>query len=255
MPNPEEFIPFAEQLANAAGEIITQHFRQHVGHEWKGDKTPVTQADREAERAMRAMILQTYAHHGVIGEEFGITNEGSEYTWVLDPIDGTSSFMIGRPIFGTLISLTQKGVPILGLIDQPVLGERWLGVQGFATNFNYEPTRTRTCPKLEDAVLCVTSPDMFDEAGFAAFQKLKAAVRYVVYGGDCYSYGLLANGHVDIILEQDLKPHDFCALGPVLRGAHGSLTDWEGKPLTLESEGKVLACGDKRLISQVADIL
>lgn len=255
LPPPEELIPFAEQLANISGEIIRRYFRRHVEAQEKADMSPVTAADMEAEKSMRAMILSTFPQHGVIGEEFGATNEGAEYTWVLDPIDGTKSFMIGRPIFGTLIGLVRNGVPVLGVIDQPIIGERWLGIQGFATNFNYNPAHVRPCNALKSAVFCTTSPHLFDKKDTPAFERVQAGAKYTIYGGDCYSYGLLANGMVDIIIETGLKAHDFCALVPIVKGAGGQMTDWNGQELTIHSDGKVLVTGDAKLHAEALKLL
>ncbi len=252
---PEDFIPFAEQLATVSGEIIRRYFRQPIKTEHKSDNTPVTLADQEVERSVRAMIQSTYPEHGIIGEEYEPKETETEYTWMIDPIDGTKSFLIGRPIFGTLIALLHNEKPILGIIDQPILGERWTGVGGYATNFNYNPTRARACDNLSDAMLCTTSPNLFSDKEFDAFERLRKQVQYTIYGGDCYSYGLLASGLVDIVLETDLKPHDFCALVPIVEGAAGCITDWQGNPLTLSSKGNVLACSDKSLHQDVLNVL
>lgn len=252
---PEDFIPFAEQLATVSGEIIRRYYRKEIPFDVKSDFTPVTLADREVETAARALIRSTHPDHGIIGEEFEPINKDAEYKWLIDPIDGTKSFMIGRPIFGTLISILKNSEPILGIIDQPILGERWTGVKGFATNFNYEPTRTRRCDKLSSAVFCTTSPNLFKGEDLQKFKKIRKASQYVVYGGDCYSYGLLSNGTVDIILESGLKPYDFCALKPIIEGSHGIITDWQGKPITLESDGRVIACGDRNLHREALELI
>ena len=252
---PEHFIPFAEQLANASGEVIRRYFRQPVSAQEKADLSPVTIADMEAEKAMRAMIHNTFPQHGIVGEEFGAQNENAEHVWVLDPIDGTKSFMIGRPIFGTLIGLTKKTVPILCIIDQPILGERWVGVQGFSTNFNYSAVRTRRCKELSQATFCTTSPDLFAGDDVKAFKRVRDKAQYTIYGGDCYSYGLLANGLVDVIIETGLKPHDFAALVPVIKGAGGMITDWNGEALNLHSDGRVLVTGDDRLHAEMLKLL
>ena len=252
---PEEFIPFAEQLATISGEIVRRYYRKEIDIEAKDDASPVTLADIEIEKSLRAQIRSSYPEHGIIGEELEPVNPDAEYKWMLDPIDGTKSFMIGRPIFGTLISLLHNDEPILGIIDQPILGERWTGVKGFATNFNYEPCRTRDCIKLSDATMCTTSPNLFHGSDFEAFETVRKIAQYVIYGGDCYSYGLLSSGSVDIVLETDLKPHDFCALAPIIRGSHGIITDWEGNPITLKSDGRVLACGDARVHKEVLALL
>ena len=253
--SPEQFIPFAEQLANISGEIIRRYFRQQVSLKEKADFSPVTIADEEAERNMRALIHNTFPTHGILGEEFGAQNVDAEYVWVLDPIDGTQSFMIGRPIFGTLIGLAKNGVPILGIIDQPILGERWIGVKGFATNFNYEPVRVRRCAALKKATLCTTSPYLFDGSDAKNFDRIRKAVQYTNYGGDCYSYGLLANGLVDVVVETGLKTHDFCALTPIIKGAGGIVTDWEGKEITIHSDGRLIVAGDERVHTEILKLL
>lgn len=254
-PGPEQLIPFAEQLANVSGEIIRRYFRRQIQLKEKADMSPVTVADMEAEKSMRALIHNTFPHHGIIGEEFGMTNEGAEYMWVLDPIDGTKSFMIGRPIFGTLIGLVRNGTPVLGVIDQPIIGERWLGIQGFATNFNYNPAHVRRCKSLSEAVFCTTSPHLFEGADAVSFERVRDLAHYTIYGGDCYSYGLLANGLVDVIIETGLKTHDFCALVPVVKGAGGIITDWEGKDINLQSDGRVIVTGDARVHAQVLKLV
>lgn len=252
---PEEFIPFAENLANIAGEIVRQYFRSDIPVEQKEDLSPVTLADKEVERAVRAVIRQKYPEHGIISEEFENIQEDAEYVWIIDPIDGTKSFLIGRPIFGTLIALVHKGVPILGLIDQPILGERWTGATGYATHFNYDIIETRACAELEDATLCTTSPNLFKGKHRDIFESIREQTEYVIYGGDCYNYGLLANGTVDLVLETGLSSYDFCALAPIVKGAKGIITDWEGEELTIHSDGKVIACGDKTLHAKLLPFL
>lgn len=244
---PEDFIPFAERLATISGEIVRRYYRKKIDTETKDDMTPVTLADKEIEKNLRAVIRSAFPGHGIIGEEFEHINPEAEYKWLIDPIDGTKSFMIGRPIFGTLISLVKVNEPILGIIDQPILGERWTGVKGFATNFNYTPVKTRPCESISEATLCTTSPNLFKGKDFDGFEKIRKSAKYAVYGGDCYSYGLLANGSVDIVLETDLKPYDFCALVPIIEGARGIITDWNGGRVTMNSDGRILACGDKRV--------
>lgn len=253
--DPRDLIPFAEQLATVSGEIVRTHYRTDFNFEVKADASPVTIVDKEIERNVRALIRNTYPEHGIIGEEYEPVNPDANYTWMIDPIDGTKSFMIGRPIFGTLISLLRKNVPILGIIDQPILGERWTGVKGFATNFNYDIAEVRECPDLSRAVLCTTSPNLFDDQDLEKFERVRKQAQYVVYGGDCYSYGLLARGSVDVVIETGLKPYDFCALRPVIEGARGIITDWDGKPLTATSDGRVIACGDKTLHKEILELL
>lgn len=240
-----EFRSFALQLADIAGSIIRPLFRTHMQVDMKADESPVTIADRDAEKAMRDAISQRYPDHGIWGEEFGWHNKDSKYCWVLDPVDGTKSFIAGFPTFGTLISITRLGVPVLGIIDQPIARERWMGISS-GTTLNDLTCKTRPCPELKHAVLSTTSPYLFAESS-PAFERLRTQVQHTVYGYDCYAYAQLASGHIDLVVETGLKPHDFCALRPVVEGAGGIMTDWQGNPLTLASDGKVIAAGDSRL--------
>ena len=239
-------LALAETLADAAGEVVRRYFRQKIAVDQKGDLTPVTIADREAEAAMRRLIVERFPDHGIIGEEHGRTRPDAPYVWVLDPIDGTKSFISGIPLFGTLIALAVEGRPVLGVIDQPILRERWIGAAGRATTLNGTPSRTRACPGLADATLFATAPDMFGE-DTAAFARLRAAVKLARYGADCYAYAVLASGFVDLVAETDLKPYDYSALVPVIEGAGGVMTDWDGRAPTLASEGRVVAAGDPAL--------
>jgi myo-inositol-1(or 4)-monophosphatase len=248
----------AIEAADRAGAVIRPHFRAKLATERKRDQSPVTIADRGAEQAMRDLLQERFPAHGILGEEFGLHNPGAEYRWVLDPIDGTRAFITGRPVFGTLISLMQAGRSILGLIDQPVTGERWLRVAGEATSFSGPfggTPRTRACPTLAEAELSCTSPDMLG-AHMPAWRNLASAVARVSWGGDCYAYGLLALGQIDIIAECDLKIWDWAALLPVVEGAGGRMTDWQGAALDPDRfDGRVLAVGDPALLPEAVEKL
>jgi histidinol-phosphatase len=248
-------IAFANELADAAGPIVRRYFRQGVAVDDKADTSPVTVADREAELALRALIQQRFPEHGILGEEHGSHRTDAERVWVLDPIDGTKSFISGVPLFGTLIALVERGLPVLGVIDQPISRERWIGAQGHRSTLNGAAISTRACAGLGAATLFATSPDMFKDAEAEGFQRLKSAVKLARFGGDCYAYGLLAAGFVDLVVEAGLKPYDYAALVPVITGAGGSMTDWQGKPLTLASDGRVLACGDPGLAAAARGFL
>jgi inositol-phosphate phosphatase/L-galactose 1-phosphate phosphatase/histidinol-phosphatase len=248
-------IAFANELADAAGEIVRRYFRRGVAVDDKADLSPVTVADREAELALRARIERRFPDHGILGEEHGSVRADAEQVWVLDPIDGTKSFISGVPLFGTLIALVERGVPVLGVIDQPISRERWIGARGRESTLNGAEISTRACPSLASATLFATSPDMFRGPDAEGFQRLKGAVKLARFGGDCYAYGLLAAGFVDLVVEATLKPYDYSALVPVIAGAGGSMTDWQGRPLGLASDGHVLACGDPRLANAARDLL
>jgi inositol-phosphate phosphatase/L-galactose 1-phosphate phosphatase/histidinol-phosphatase len=255
-PCPQSFIDLAVALADAARPITRRYFRAGAEIHDKADATPVTAADREAETAMREMIEAAFPDHGIVGEEFGEVRAEAEHVWVLDPIDGTKSFVTGKPLFGTLIGLARAGRPILGVIDQPVLDERWIGAAGRATTFNGEPAAVRACAALDQAWLYATSPEMFgDGANWTAFDRLRRAVKHPVYGADCYAYGLLASGYVDLVAEASLKPFDFTAVVPVVTGAGGVMTDWQGAPLTTASDGRVLAAGDPAVHAAALTVL
>ena len=242
---PESFLPFAERLAEASGEVIRRYFRVSAAEmklESKSDDTPVTIADRTAEEVMRALIEKTYPDHGIFGEEYGFVRTDADYAWTLDPIDGTKSFVTGMPTFGTLISLMRNGRPILGIINQPVLNERWIGMAGHRSTFNGRPIATSGVTRLADAAQYSTDPDMFRRPeDRKKVDAVLAEVKSKRYGGDCYSYAMLANGFVDLVIEFGLKIFDFMAIIPVIEGAGGVMTDWSGNRLTRDSDGHVVA--------------
>ncbi len=248
-------LALAKRLADTSGAIIRRHFRRRIAVDEKADRTPVTIADRAAEAAMRRLIAARFPDHGILGEEYGRRNTEADYVWVLDPIDGTKSFISGVPLFGTLIALTYRGKPVLGVIDQPILRERWIGATGRRTTLNGKPIKTRPCRRLAAATLYATAPDMFPRREAAAFARLKRRVKLARFGADCYAYALLASGFIDLVVEADLKPYDFCALAPVIEGAGGAIGDWKGKRLDLASDGRVVAAGSKALARQALTIL
>ena len=244
-------IQLAGRLADAAGAAIRPFFRQRFEIETKGDSSPVTEVDRAAEAAIRALLATERPADGVIGEEYGIDRGDAERVWVLDPIDGTRAFIGGRPIFGTLIALLEAGRPVLGVIDQPISGERWLGASGHPTIFQGAPAQTRRCPTIPSALFATTAPWLFDTLGERWFETLRMRCRDTLLGGDCYNYGLLASGHIDLVVEQGLKLYDFAALVPVVEGAGGRMCDWQGRALGDSSDGRVIAVGDPALADAV----
>lgn len=249
------FAALAERLADAVRPVTLAHFRAGVAYDVKADTSPVTVADREAETVMRRLIAESYPDHGILGEEHGAEHLGATYVWVLDPIDGTKSFVTGKPLFGTLIALLRDGRPIVGVIDMPALDERWLGVEGRPTTFGGRQVRARTCDGLAHAWLYATSPQMFGSGEVVAFERLRSACYAAVWGADLYAYGLLASGRVDLVCEASLKPYDYCAVVPVIEGAGGIITDWQGAPLGLHSGGRALAAGDARLHEMARELL
>lgn len=255
----QEIISFANHLADVSGEVIKKYFRKDLGEILKKDQSPVTLADREVEEIIRNEISKKFPDHGIIGEEFGKINPDAKYQWVIDPIDGTISFVIGRPIFGTLISLCENQKPILGIINQPIANERWIGSE-IGTFFNGKKVQARKCENLSDAILCATSPSFFRGKDLEIVNKISAKTKYqnqggIIYGGDCYLFGLLSMGQIDIVIEKGLKNFDFISLVPIIENAGGIITDWSGRKLDINSDGSVLACGDAKLHKQILELV
>ena len=266
---PEACVAFAERLATAAGEVTTTYFRgKTLEVEDKNDASPVTVADQTAESVMRSMVTKEFPTHAIFGEEHGIelgAGGSSEWTWVFDPIDGTKSFITGKPLWGTLIALLRDGEPVLGVLDQPVLNERWVGVRGRQTTMNGEPISVKKCASVGDAYMYSTTPYMFEGMNKARYDTLASKVKIPMFGCDCYAYGLLAMGFADLVVEADLKPYDYMALVPIVKGAGGHMTDWKGDelrftadPAALEAgsyQGEVIAAGDAAVLADVVNTL
>ena len=246
-----DFAAFIDKLATVSGEAILPFFRTSLCIDDKsagGVFDPVTAADRAAELAMRALIRSSFPEHGIVGEEFGDERADAEYVWVLDPIDGTKSFISGMPAWGTLIALTRRGQPIFGMMHQPFFGERFSGDGNRASYRGPRSERdlmVRPCPSLDQAVVYTTSPRLMNSADRAAFGRVEEAAKLSRYGGDCYAYCMVAAGHVDLVIETGLKPHDVAALIPIVVGAGGVITTWEGG--AAERGGRIIAAGDKRM--------
>ena len=246
-----DFSAFIGRLATSSGETILPFFRTSLSIDNKSathDFDPVTEADRAAEAVMRRLIKANFPQHGIVGEEFGNEREDADYVWVLDPIDGTKSFIAGFPIWGTLIALLHKGVPVFGMMHQPFIGERFYGDNGSAGYKGPSGERrlaARRCASLKEAVSYTTSPLLMNESDRATFGRIEKTVRLSRYGGDCYSYCMLAAGHLDLVVETELKPYDIAALIPIINGAGGIVTNWEGKPA--QNGGRIIAAGDPRI--------
>jgi histidinol phosphatase-like enzyme (inositol monophosphatase family) len=246
-------VAFAERLADAAAVEIRARFRRAIKVERKEDVTPVTEADRAAERAIRAVLAAERPEDGVAGEEYGAAGGRSGLTWVIDPVDGTTAFLSGRPTFVTLIALLDGDRPVLGVIDQPIAGDRWIGAAGRPTTLNGAPIRTRACADLGAAAFSTTAPELFTAEEAPVYRALSAGAGIRTYGGDGYAYGLLAAGWIDLVLEAGLKLHDFAALVPIVEGAGGVMSDWSGRPLGAASSGRVLAVGSPELHAQLLE--
>ncbi|KAL9191555.1 hypothetical protein ACHAXT_001261 [Thalassiosira profunda] len=266
-PTTDELASFAAHLADAARSVILPYWRRPIEVESKMEhdrpiaESPVTIADQRAEEAMRKLIEERYPQHGIYGEEYGAVRTDAEYVWVLDPIDGTKSFITGKPLFGTLVACLKDGEPIVGVIDQCVLDERWIGIKGKGTTLNGKPVTTSGCAELKESMMYATTPHMFhagEESG--KFQQLCDTVKRPLYGADCYAYAIVASGFgADLVVEADLGLYDYCALVPVVEGAGGVMTDWQGRKLTLgnheASKGRVVACANEGLHREVIEIL
>lgn len=246
-----DFEAFVDRLATVSGETILPFFRTSLAAIDKSAGArfdPVTEADRAAEVAMRALIKKHFPTHGVLGEEFGNERADAEYVWVLDPIDGTKSFIGGMPVWGTLIALMRMGEPVFGMMHQPFIGERFTGD---GQNARYRgpagdrALRVRPCASLSEALMFTTSPLLMNEKDREAYDRVEKSVRLPRFGGDCYAYCMLAAGHIDLVIETELKPYDIIALLPIIAGAGGIVTSWEGGPAT--AGGRVVAAGDRRV--------
>ncbi|MGE0144893.1 MAG: inositol monophosphatase family protein [Planctomycetota bacterium] len=253
-----ELLAFAEELADAARGIARSHFRSHLGFDAKSDRTPVTLADRAIERTWREAIASRYPSHSILGEEessaadFDVAAR-AEWTWVLDPIDGTKSFATGNPMFGCLIGLRHRGRNVLGVLDAPALGERYRAAVGLGAWHDEEPIAVRPPRSLSDAVAyCTTAAAMFEDAGW---QELQQRIGFTQYGADCLAYAFLASGHVDLIVDRDLRPWDWCALAALVTAAGGAITDWAGAPLDLHARGDVVAASSAQLADAARGVL
>ena len=253
-----DFTSFVDQLATASGDTILPFFRTALTVENKkvGGFDPVTAADRAAENAMRALIRKNFPAHGILGEEYGSERADAEYVWVLDPIDGTKSFIAGMVAWGTLIGLTRLGEPVFGMMHQPFTRERFSGDGGAARYrgpAGNRDLRVRACESIGDALMFTTSPLLMNEADRAVFRRVEDKVKLSRYGGDCYAYCMLAAGQIDLIIETELKPHDVVALIPIVAGAGGIMTTWENGPA--QAGGRIVVAGDKRVHAAALELL
>ncbi len=255
--SPAGLAAFAHELADSARAIALRHWRRGLAVERKADDSPVTAADREIEAALRAAIEARFPDHGIAGEEFGRLRPDARFVWSLDPIDGTRAFVSGSPLFGTLVALLRDGAPVLGAIEVPATGERWIGGEGVPAALNGRPVAVRKGRALADAIVGSTSPAMFagDAAAARAADRLRARAGSPVWGGDCYLYGLLALGGIDLVVECGLSDYDYLAPAAVVRAAGGAMTGWKGEPLGIGSTDRVVAAGDPALHAEAVRLL
>jgi myo-inositol-1(or 4)-monophosphatase len=254
-----DFQAFLDELATVSGETVLPFFRTALSIDNKGGPggfDPVTAADHAAETAMRTLIRRSFPSHGIIGEEYGEERADAEYVWVLDPIDGTKSFISGMPAWGTLIALLHAGEPVFGMMNQPFIRERFSG-DGAKAHYRgpagARDLRVRACADLAEAVLFTTSPLLMKAGDRELFGRVEQMVRLSRYGGDCYAYCMLAAGHVDLVIETGLKPYDVLPLVPIIAGAGGVITTWDGG--APNGGGRIIAAGDKRLHAAALEML
>ena len=254
-----DFQAFLDELATVSGETVLPFFRTALSIDNKGGPggfDPVTAADHAAETAMRTLIRRSFPSHGIIGEEYGEERADAEYVWVLDPIDGTKSFISGMPAWGTLIALLRAGEPVFGMMNQPFIRERFSG-DGAKAHYRgpagARDLRVRACAELAEAVLFTTSPLLMNAGDRDLFGRVEQTVRLSRYGGDCYAYCMLAAGHVDLVIETGLKPYDVLPLVPIISGAGGVITTWDGG--APNGGGRIIAAGDKRLHAAALEML
>lgn len=251
----QAFADQAEHMAATASACIKQAATRLIETEIKGDGSPVTDVDKAVETRIRDIIAETFPSHGILGEEFDPIAPDAEFVWIIDPIDGTLPFLAGIPVFGTLIALTKGGVPIIGVIDMPMTGERWVGKQGQRTLRNGQPIQTRSCGDLSNALLSTSNQDYYDGATLKALEAMKAATRLAVYGGSCMAYAQLATGRIHVSMDVQFDIFDYLALVPVIEGAGGVITDWDGQPLTIISGDRFVAACDQGVHRQARRVI
>jgi len=254
--NYKELLEFAGKLADTSGSILRKGFQGALNIETKADSSPVTQLDMDVEKSLRHIIEEAYPEHGIIGEEFGNIRENSPYQWIIDPIDGTKAFIAGYLTFTTLVALLHNGKPVIGIIDQPILQQRWAAISGQKTLYNGTPLPLIANKKsLEEANIATTSTGYFTDQQAIKLKQLKDNGANIILGGDAYAYAMLASGRLDIVLDVSMKPYDYCALAPVIEGVGGIITDWSGNPLKLSSDGSVIAYTNNGLHEEIIDLL
>lgn len=245
----------AEAMAEAAGNLIREAAQKPFATEIKGDGSPVTDVDKATEDRIREIITNKYPQHGILGEERAPVSPDAEFVWIIDPIDGTLPFLAGIPVFGTLIALMHNDTPLVGVIDMPMTRERWVGKHGMQTLRNGKPVSVRACSGLSSALMSTSNPDYYDQHTIGALTAMKDATRLTVYGGSCMSYAQIATGRVDVGMDVQFDIHDYLPLVPVIQGAGGLISDWEGRPLTRKSGDRFIAAGDRRVHEQALTLL
>jgi histidinol phosphatase-like enzyme (inositol monophosphatase family) len=254
-PSPQDLLKAALEISEAAASIPMRYFRSDIAVEDKADESPVTIADRQTEEHIRRAILERFPSHGIFGEEFGRTDTESGTTWIVDPIDGTKSFISGMPLFGMLLGVMRDGRAEAGVIRMPALGEVFAGCRGGQATWNGEPMRCRPSPPLADARVFINEAERILSHDSALLGRIRGAGRFMRFANDCYAFGLLAAGQIDVVVDFDLQPYDYLPVVPVVEAAGGVMTDWRGQPLGLESDGSVIAAGSAKLHAALIDLV
>jgi len=249
------FAASASTMADASGELIRRDQQKKFDIQIKDDGSPVTSVDKAAERRIRGIIAELHPEHGIIGEEYPPSAADSEFVWAIDPIDGTLPFLAGFPVFGTLIALLHQGVPVLGVIDMPMTGERWIGGSNLPTTHNGKPVKTRACETLAAALMSTSNPDFYDAAPLPALKRMQQATQLSIYGGSCMAYGQISSGRIDVGIDVQFDVFDYLALVPIINGAGGTISDWNGNSLEMNSGDRLIAAGDARVHAEALQVL
>ena len=251
----DQFAASAAKMVDISGELIRTDQQNAFDIHIKDDGSPVTSVDKAAEMSIRDLINELHPDHGILGEEYEPVAADSEFVWVIDPIDGTLPFVAGFPVFGTLIALLHNGAPVLGVIDMPITRERWVGGANLPTTHNGKAVRTRSCENLASAVMSTSNPDFYDEASLPALKRMQQASKLNVYGGSCMAYGQIASGRIDVGIDVQFDIHDYLPLVPIITGAGGIISDWNGNSLDMNSGDRFLATGDWRTHAEALKVL
>jgi len=250
-PITDDHIAFAHALADEARRMLEHQQERLLDIEIKSDRSLVTDMDRAIEKKLRTMIADRFPAHGVIGEEFPWESPKADMVWILDPIDGTASFIAGSPTFGTLIALAVDGIFRLGIIEAPVIATRWFGAEGRPSTRNGKAIRVKQSQSLNGALVSNSNPDYMSDGERVALAHLRTLTGNRIYGGACFNYGYLASGGTDIAIDGGQQIYDYAPFRPIIEGAGGTISDWEGKPLTLESGGRILAAASVKNHAQI----
>lgn len=250
-----DLILFANKVSDAVAEVHRKYYRQPVLTEYKEDSSPVTQVDKESETIVREMIMSRFPDHGILGEEYPAHQPDAEFVWVIDPVDGTKYFIIGQPAFAFLLGLACQGEFILGVIDQAITRERWIGANDYGSFLNGAAINTRKCKHLNQCIIARAGYEWHTEGRDHYIDKLWKACHWARWGVAPYDYGLLASGHLDVVITAGPLVHDFAPLGPIIINAGGAITDWYGQSLNINSPNHVVAVGNADLLPEVIELL